>query len=198
MNISLLFWSRGLRGLGLRLGLALGLRSDGLGLGLLRLQHPDDDALFFNEEGPDDSLTEAFVTENAAVSAEYLLLRLGKARQLTGAGGGDAAQLPLAVAAFRDVARLLLVEVDELASGRADDLTTVARRVVRQPATKSEPLNHLSTSLLTIASNRTLVNPYDRNRRNHRQCSSPPQASNGASAQLHGVWRHGLRTVNTK
>lgn len=89
---------------------------------LLRfLQHLLHDLLFFNKEGPDDTVLDATSTAGAAIGTRHGLLRAGDLRVFTGSEGGNALEFDTAVTTFWGGSLLLDVKVSEVAAWGLDD-----------------------------------------------------------------------------
>ncbi len=109
----------------------------------LRLKDFHDDLLLLDEESAHDLLPHGLVTEDAAVSPEHLLMAEGKPRSVSGSRRLHALELEARHRALGHRRPLLEVLEDEASSGRPRDLASVAARVVRQPPTIRDALNHL-------------------------------------------------------
>lgn len=99
----------------------------GLGEGLLRLQHLNDDLLLLDEESAQDTLPQTAVAQHTAVRAAHGLLSLGHAWPLAGTTGPDSLQLVFALAALGHITTLLHVLVDQFATGSTNTETETVR-----------------------------------------------------------------------
>jgi len=110
----------------------------------LCLKDLHDNLLFFNEEGSNNSFSDAFVATRSTVCSGHTLQALGHSAALEWPWWGDSLEFDLAVTAFWNAAQLLLVVIDKLSTWRLGYLASIWVGVVTQPSPQSKPLRHLN------------------------------------------------------
>ena len=109
----------------------------------LSLEDLHDDLLLLNEESPNNLLADGLVAQDTSVGSEDLLVSEGVPGALAGPQGLDSLKLDPGHGALGHGGSLLQILEDELAAGSANQASPVRLRVVRQPSSVGDALNHL-------------------------------------------------------